>query len=84
MTSRMETINVFKSNALLHTPKVMAYLIWVIFCNVALLSNFLNHKVRKLKHPGDISLLELELIDELVDFTDDEILYFVRWRRCGR
>lgn len=39
---------------------------------------------RKLKHPGDISLMELELIDELVDFTDYEILYFVRWRRCER
>lgn len=37
---------------------------------------------RKLQHPGDISLVELELLDELVNFTDDEILYFVRWRRC--
>lgn len=36
---------------------------------------------RKLQHPGDISLVELELLDELVNFTDDEILYFVRWRR---
>lgn len=39
---------------------------------------------RKLQHPGDISLVELELLDELVNFTDDEILYFVRWRRCER
>lgn len=37
---------------------------------------------RKLQHPGDISLAELELLDELINFTDDEILYFVRWRRC--
>ena len=39
---------------------------------------------RKLQHPGDISLAELELLDELVNFTDDEILYFVRWRRCEK
>lgn len=39
---------------------------------------------RKLQHPGDISLVELELLDELVNFTDDEILYFVRWRRCEK
>lgn len=39
---------------------------------------------RKLQHPGDISLVELELLDELINFTDDEILYFVRWRRCER
>ena len=37
---------------------------------------------RKLNHPGDISLMELELIDELVRFSDEEVLYFVRWRRC--
>ena len=37
---------------------------------------------RKLKNPGGISLTELELIDEVIGFTDDEILYFVRWRRC--
>ena len=37
---------------------------------------------RKLKNPGGISLTELELIDEVVGFTDEEILYFVRWRRC--
>lgn len=39
---------------------------------------------RKLKNPGGISLTELELIDDVISFTDDEILYFVRWRRCGR
>lgn len=39
---------------------------------------------RKLNHPGDISIGELELIDELVGFSDEEVLYFVRWRRCGR
>ena len=39
---------------------------------------------RKLNHPGDISIGELELIDELVGFSDEEVLYFIRWRRCGR
>ena len=39
---------------------------------------------RKLNHPGDITLLELELIDELVRFSDEEVLYFIRWRRCGK
>ena len=39
---------------------------------------------RKLKFPGGINLAELAVIDELVEFTDDEILYFVRWRRCGK
>lgn len=39
---------------------------------------------RKLNHPGDISIGELELMDELVGFSDEEVLYFVRWRRCGR
>lgn len=39
---------------------------------------------RKLKQPGDISLGELELMDELIGFSDEEVLYFVRWRRCGR
>lgn len=39
---------------------------------------------RKLNHPGDISLGELELIDELVRFSDEEVLYFIRWRRCGK
>lgn len=39
---------------------------------------------RKLKFPGGINLAELEVIDELVEFTDDEILYFVRWRRCDK
>ena len=39
---------------------------------------------RKLRKPGDISLGELELIDELVGFSDEEVLYFIRWRRCGR
>ena len=39
---------------------------------------------RKLKFPGGINLAELEIIDELVGFTDEEILYFVRWRRCGK
>lgn len=39
---------------------------------------------RKLRNPGDISLGELELIDELVGFSDEEVLYFIRWRRCGR
>jgi lambda repressor-like predicted transcriptional regulator len=39
---------------------------------------------RKLKFPGGINLAELEIIDELVEFTDEEILYFVRWRRCGK
>jgi len=39
---------------------------------------------RKLNHPGDITLGELELIDELIGFSDEEVLYFVRWRRCGR
>lgn len=39
---------------------------------------------RKLRKPGDISLGELELIDELIGFSDEEVLYFVRWRRCGR
>ena len=39
---------------------------------------------RKLNHPGDITLGELELIDELVGFSDEEVLYFIRWRRCVR
>lgn len=39
---------------------------------------------RKLKFPGRINLEELSIIDEVVEFTDEEILYFVRWRRCGR
>lgn len=39
---------------------------------------------RKLKFPGGINLTELAIIDELVEFTDEEILYFVRWRRCGK
>lgn len=39
---------------------------------------------RKLNHPGDISLGELELMDELIGFSDEEVLYFVRWRRCDR
>lgn len=39
---------------------------------------------RKLNHPGDITLGELELMDELIGFSDEEVLYFVRWRRCGR
>lgn len=39
---------------------------------------------RKLRKPGDISLGELELMDELIGFSDEEILYFVRWRRCGK
>ncbi len=38
---------------------------------------------RKLKIPGGINLTELELLDEAIGFTDDEILYFVRWRRCA-
>lgn len=36
---------------------------------------------RKLKFPGGITLTELELLDEAISFTDDEVLYFVRWRR---
>ena len=39
---------------------------------------------RKLNHPGDITLRELELMDELIGFSDEEVLYFIRWRRCGR
>ena len=39
---------------------------------------------RKLNYPGDITLGELELIDELVRFSDEEVLYFIRWRRCGK
>lgn len=39
---------------------------------------------RKLKFPGGINLAELEIMDELIGFTDEEILYFVRWRRCGK
>lgn len=39
---------------------------------------------RKLKFPGGINLAELEVIDELVEFSDEEILYFVRWRRCSK
>ena len=39
---------------------------------------------RKLKFPGGINLAELEIIDDLVEFSDEEILYFVRWRRCGK
>ena len=39
---------------------------------------------RKLKFPGGINLAELEIIDELVEFSDEEILYFVRWRRCDK
>jgi len=39
---------------------------------------------RKLNRPGDISIGELELMDELIGFSDEEVLYFVRWRRCGR
>ena len=39
---------------------------------------------RKLRNPGDISLGELELMDELIGFSDEEVLYFIRWRRCGR
>ena len=37
---------------------------------------------RKLKIPGGITLAELELLDEVVEFDDSEVLYFVRWRRC--
>lgn len=39
---------------------------------------------RKLNHPGDITLGELELMDELIGFSDEEVLYFIRWRMCGR
>lgn len=39
---------------------------------------------RKLKTPNSITLGEIELIDELIHFTDEEILYFVRWRRCSK
>lgn len=39
---------------------------------------------RKLKNPDDLTLLDLDLIDSLVEFSDEEILYFVRWRRCKR
>ena len=39
---------------------------------------------RKIKFPGGINLAELEIIDELVEFSDEEILYFVRWRRCDK
>lgn len=39
---------------------------------------------RKLQRPEDISLGELEVMDELIGFSDEEVLYFVRWRRCGR
>lgn len=39
---------------------------------------------RKLNHPDDISLGELELMDELIGFSDEEVLYFIRWRRSGR
>lgn len=39
---------------------------------------------RKLNHPGDITLGELELMDELVRFSDEEVLYFIRWRRCDK
>ncbi len=39
---------------------------------------------RKLRNPGDISIGELELMDELIGFSDEEVLYFIRWRRCGR
>ena len=51
MTSRMEAVDLFQSNTPLHTPKVVTDLIWVILCNVALLSNFLNHKVREFNTP---------------------------------
>lgn len=39
---------------------------------------------RKLKIPGGITLAELELLDEAVEFDVSEILYFVRWRRCSK
>ena len=39
---------------------------------------------RKLRNPGDISLGELELMDELIGFSDEEVLYFIRWRRCDK
>lgn len=39
---------------------------------------------RKLNHPGDITLGELELIDQIVNFSDEEVLYFIRWRRCSK
>lgn len=39
---------------------------------------------RKLKIPGGITLTELELLDEVVEFDDSEVLYFVRWRRRDR
>ena len=39
---------------------------------------------RKLNFPGGINLTELSIIDEIVEFTDEEILYFVRWRRYER
>ena len=39
---------------------------------------------RKLKHPGDISIDELELMDELIGFSEEEVIYFIRWRRCDR
>lgn len=39
---------------------------------------------RKLKIPGGITLTELGLLDEVVEFDDSEVLYFVRWRRCRK
>lgn len=39
---------------------------------------------RRLKRPGDITLEELSILDELIGFDDSEVLYFVRWRRCEK
>lgn len=39
---------------------------------------------RKLKIPGGITLTELELIDEVVGFEDEELLYLVKQWRCRR
>ncbi len=39
---------------------------------------------RKLNHPGDITLEELSILDELIGFDDSEVLYFVRWRRYDK
>lgn len=36
---------------------------------------------RRLKNPGLFTLSEIELMDELLRFSEEDLLYFLRWRR---
>ncbi len=38
---------------------------------------------RRLKRPGLFTLCEIELLDELVGFSEEELLYFFRYRRTS-